>query len=172
MSLIPSQAKRIWKSAQLYIGFHRDQSGQRRTSVKVWPPKNANASIHSNPEEQEAFLVVKSEDRQNARDVQIKLRQDKFVLRRDAGEAWEGIIVEDHMVSIQVNGTWIRIMGDGSISHAKGSDTTYVEADGSVLKKTEYVEAMMSGDGKKLTRRTHDNISAIDETGIVSKARG
>jgi antitoxin VapB len=32
-------------------------------------------------------------------------------------------------------------------------DMTYVESDGSVLKKTEFVDAMMSGDGVELSRR-------------------
>ncbi|MBL4750538.1 MAG: hypothetical protein JKX71_08180 [Amylibacter sp.] len=44
-------------------------------------------SIHPNPKEQETFLVVKSTDRKDARDIQIKLRPNKIVLRRDQGAA-------------------------------------------------------------------------------------
>ena len=166
MTHIAESLTRVWKSAQLYIGFHRDQSGNERSEAKVWPPKNGNASIHPDPEEQEAFLVVKSTERENARDIQIKLRPDKIVLRRDQGAAWQGVIVEDHMVSVQVNGVWVRIMHDGSIAHEMD-----VEADGAVLKKTEFVEAMMSGDGVELSRRTPDSIAAIGQDGILSKSR-
>ena len=168
---IVKSLNRVWKSAQLYIGFHRDQRGNERAEAKVWPPKNGNASIHPNPEEQEAFLVVKSTDREDARDIQIKLRPDKIVLRRDQGAAWEGVIVEDHMISVQVNGVWVRIMHDGSIAHEMDGDMTYVEANGAVLKKTEFVEAMMSGDGVELSRRTPDSIAAIGQDGILAKSR-
>lgn len=162
---------RIWQSAQLYIGFHRDPHGARRAEAKVWPPKNARATIHPDPDEQEAFLVVKSAEKDSARDVQIKLRPDAIVLRRDLGTAWKGIVVEEHMVSVQVGGVWVRIMADGSVSHDMDGDMTYVEADGAVLKKTEFVDAMMSGDGVELSRRTPTTIAAITEEGVVAKSR-
>ena len=38
MSKIASHAARVWKSAQLYIGFHRDPEGRQRSAPKVWPP--------------------------------------------------------------------------------------------------------------------------------------
>ena len=38
------------------------------------------------------------------------------------------MIVEDHMISVQVNGVWVRIMHDGSIVHEMDGDMTYVEA--------------------------------------------
>lgn len=46
-----------------------------------------------------------------------------------------------------------------------------VDADGSVLKKTQFVEASMSGDGVNLARRTQDNVSAISGDGVLSKSR-
>lgn len=162
---------RVWKSAQLYIGFHRDQNGKERAQAKVWPPKNGNATIHSNPEEQEAFLVIKDADMDAARDVQIKLHPDKIVLRRDPGVSWEGVVVEDYMIAVQVNGVWVRIKADGSVSHELDGDMTYVESDGSVLKKTEFVDAMMSGDGVALSRRTPTTIAAITEDGVLAKSR-
>ena len=63
MDQVKQAAKRVWKSAQLYIGFHRDRQGNPRSEAKVWPPKSGNATIHANPEEQEAFLVVKAADK-------------------------------------------------------------------------------------------------------------
>ncbi|UWQ44036.1 hypothetical protein K3718_21325 (plasmid) [Leisingera aquaemixtae] len=162
---------RVWRSAQLYIGFHRDQSGRKRDTAKVWPPKNANATIHSDPEAQEAFVVVKAADQEEPRDVQIKLRPDQIVLRRDPGTGWEGVVVDEFGLAVQVNGAWIRILPDGSVSREVEGDTTYLEADGAVLKKTQFAEAMMSGDGVELTRKTDTTIAAIRHDGVVAKSR-
>ncbi|WP_298921102.1 hypothetical protein [uncultured Roseobacter sp.] len=171
MSEIINSVRRTWRSAQLYIGFHRDRQGNQRVEAKVWPPKNGNASIHTNPEEQEAFLVVKAADKTVPRDVQIKFQPDKIVLRRDPGISWEGIVVEDGLISVQVGGVWVRIKSDGSVAHERDGDMTYVESDGAVLKKTEFVEAMMSGDGVELSRRTPTTIAAIREYGVLAKSR-
>ena len=89
-----SVVHRVWKSAQLYIGFHKDPSGRKRDQAKVWPPKNASASIHSDPSEQEAFLVVRSANTAASEDVQIKVRADKIVLRRDCEVCWQGVQVD------------------------------------------------------------------------------
>ena len=51
MGDVKRTALRVWKSAQLYIGFHRDRQGNQRAEAKVWPPKNGNATIHPNPDE-------------------------------------------------------------------------------------------------------------------------
>lgn len=171
MGDVKRTALRVWKSAQLYIGFHRDRQGNMRSEAKVWPPKNGNATIHANPEEQEAFLVVKAADKAEPRDVQIKFRPDKIVLRRDPGISWEGIVVEEGLISVQVGGAWVRIKSDGSVAHERDGDMTYVESDGAVLKKTEFVEAMMSGDGVELSRRTPTTIAAIREDGVLAKSR-
>ncbi len=171
MNKLTKQIRRTWKSAQLYIGFHVDPKGRKRKTPKVWPPKNANATLHDDPLKQEAFVVVKSTDGDSARDVQIKLRPDKIVLRRDYDDAWNGVLVNEGSVTVAVAGLSIRINHDGSITREDGLETTWVEADGSVLKKTEFVEASMSGDGVELTRRTPDNISAIQRDGVLSKGR-
>jgi len=171
MNDIAKVVRRTWKSAQLYIGFHRDLGGKKREEPKVWPPKNASATIHSDPTEQEAFVVVKSSDGDAAQDVQIKLRPDKIVLRRDYEDAWNGVLVTDHSVTVAVAGLSIRINHDGSITREDGNDTTWVEADGSILKKTEFVEASMSSDGVEMARRTPDNVSAISRDGFLSKGR-
>jgi hypothetical protein len=115
--------------------------------------------------------VVKAADRAGPRDVQVKLHPDNIVLRRDSGPSWEGVVVEDHMISVQVAGAWVRIRADGSVAHERDGDMTYVESDGAVLKKTEFVEAMMSGDGVELSRRTPTTIAAITEDGVLAKSR-
>lgn len=173
MVQVKNTIDRIWKSAQLYIGFHRDQQGNPRAQAKAWPPKNGNATIHGDPGEQEAFLVVKAADKAAHRDVQVKLRPDRIVLRRDPdpGFGWEGVMVDNHSVSVQVNGVWVRVKADGSITHERDGEYTYVEADGSVLKQTEFVDARMSGDGVNLVRRTPTTIASITEDGVLAKAR-
>ena len=171
MNSITASAQRVWKSAQLYIGFHRDPKGKKRDKPHVWRPKNARATLHEDPSEQETFLVVKSADMAAEQDVQIKLRPDMIVLRRDALDAWQGIIVDEFAVSVKVGGLSIRINHDGSITREDGDSTTWVEADGGVLKKTDFVDASISADGTELTRRTPDNLTAITQQGLLSKDR-
>lgn len=171
MSEIARPLTRVWKSAQLYIGFHRDKSGRQRDAARVWPPKNANATIHGDPTDQEAFLVVKSAAPQASGDIQLKLRPDRLILRRDPGHGWEGVVMTDHGVSVRVGDIWITVAHDGSVSREDAVGTTYVEADGSILKKTEFVEAMISGDGEELTSRTANRLTAIRGDGIICKDR-
>ncbi|MEO1023934.1 MAG: hypothetical protein AAFX07_00090 [Pseudomonadota bacterium] len=169
MTTLAKSLHRVWKSAQLYIGFHRDPEGRERKEPHVWPPKNGRATIHPDPAEQEAFVVLKSAQGDAVQDVQIKLRPDVIVLRRDYRDAWEGVVVDPFTVSVKVGGVSIRINYDGSITRDDGDSTTWVEADGGILKKTEFVDAAMSADGTELSRRTPDNLTAITERGLISK---
>lgn len=171
MNVLSEGLNRTWRAAQMYIGFHKDQSGNQRDAAKLWPPRNGNASIHRDPAEQEAFVVVKASDQTENGDVQIKLRPDQIVIRRDPAQGWHGIKVDDHEVAVQVNGAWIRIKADGSVSHTHEGALTAIEADGSVIKVTDDVEAIMSGDGVELSRRTPSDFAAIRTDGVVSKAR-
>lgn len=171
MTTVATKARRVWKSAQLCIGFHRDRDGKLRDESHVWSPKNTSATIHRNPKEQETFLVVKSAENDCDQDIQIKLRPDMIVLRRDFKDAWAGVKIDAFAVSVKVGNLSIRINHDGSIRREDGECTTWVEADGSVLKKTEFVDATMSGDGTELTRRTPENIVAITRGGVISKDR-
>lgn len=171
MSDVVRPLARVWKSAQLYIGFHRDKSGKQRETARVWPPKNSYATIHADPDEQEAFLVIKSAAPTASGDVQVKLRPDRLILRRDPGHGWEGVVLTDHGVSVRVGDAWITVTHDGSVSREDAAGTSYVEADGSMLKKTEFVEAMISGDGAELTSRTATRLTAIRGDGIICKDR-
>lgn len=171
MTTLTKSLHQAWKSAQLYIGFHRDLAGKKRRAPHVWPPKNGRATIHKDPAEREVFMVLKSGNGDAAYDVQIKLHPDRIVLRRDFSEAWEGVLIEQDAIAIKVCGLSIRVNHDGSITREDSGSTTWVEADGGVLKKTEFVDAAMSPDGTELSRRTSDNLSAITETGLVSKER-
>ena len=171
MTTLTKSLHRVWKSAQLYIGFHRDPEGRARKEPHVWPPKNGLATIHEDPDKQEAFVVLKSAEGEAAQDVQIKLRPDVIVLRRDYRDAWEGVVVDPFTVSVKIGGVSIRINYDGSITRDDGDSTTWVEADGGILKKTEFVDAAMSADGTELSRRTPDNLTAITERGLISTGR-
>ncbi|WP_371228081.1 hypothetical protein [Roseovarius sp. 2305UL8-3] len=171
MTRLTKSLHRVWRSAQLYIGFHRDLDGREREAPHVWSPKTGRATIHEDPAEQEVFAVLKSAEGDAAQDVQIKLRPDVIVLRRDCADAWEGVAVDQYTVSVNTGGVSIRINHDGSITRDDGGSTTWVEADGGVLKKTEFIDAAMSADGTELSRRTPDNISAITRRGLISKDR-
>ncbi len=126
MNTIAKSARRVWKSAQLYIGFYRDPKGEMRNTPRVWPPKNARATIHEDTQEQETFLVVKAVNGDGAQDVQIKLRPDMIVLRRNFPDAWQGVIVDEYAVAVKVGGISIRINHDGSITREDGDGKTWV----------------------------------------------
>ena len=171
MTTLSKSLRRVWKSAQLYVGFYRDLEGRERQAPHVWPPRNGCATIHEDPAEQEAFVLLKSANGDAAQDVQIKLRPELVVLRRDCADAWEGVVADEFTVSVKVGGVSIRVNYDGSITREDGDSTTWVEADRGVLKKTEFVDAAMSADGTELSRRTPDNLTAITGRGLISKVR-
>ncbi|WP_299048627.1 hypothetical protein [uncultured Tateyamaria sp.] len=171
MPSLTTSARRVWTSAQLYIGFHRDPNGKQRGTPHVWPPKNARAALHDKPEDQEVFVVVKAADGDASQDVQIKLRPDMIVLRRDCPDTWQGVVIEQYELAVRFGDVSIRINYDGSITRKDADSTTWVEADGGILKKTEFVDAAMSADGTELSRRTPDNLAAITLQGVLSKAR-
>ncbi len=166
-----SALKRVWRSAQLFVGFHRDRTGRKRESVKIWQPTDGSASIDPNPDEREALMIVRSGDTEQPRDVQVRLQPDRIMFRRDQGAGWNRIIVEETGVAVEIDGSWIVIRADGSVSREQGGDLTFLESDGAVLKTTGSVEAMMSGDGVELTRRTRTTIAAISEDGILAAPR-
>ena len=171
MTDIGSKTRRVWKSAQLLVGFHRDSEGEPRDTPFVWSPKNGYASIHRDPDERETFVELTGAEGDPDQDIQIKLRPDMIVLRRDLKEAWQGIKIDGFSVSVRVGATHIRVGYDGSIIREDGEGTTWIEADGGVLKATEFVDASMSGDGMELTRRTPDGLSVITVQGVLSKQR-
>lgn len=162
-------ARRVWKSAQLYIGFHRDPEGRKRAKARVWPPKNGNASIHPNPEDQEAFVVVKSTDSTLSGDVQVKFRSDKIVLRRDSDICWQGVQIDPLGITVRTaEDVYIKIAADGSVTRSTCEDETTVEADGSVFKRTEYSEAYMSPDGSEMESATPTHRAVITDDGVRS----
>lgn len=169
---IEQTARRVWKSAQMYIGFHKDQNGQQRDSAKLWPPKNGSASIHSDPKDQEAIVVVKAADPEDTQDVQVKLHPNRIVVRRDTDKWWQGVAIEDDVIRIKMaDGTLVQVRHDGSVKRRSAEDETHVEANGSIFKWTEYAESYMTGDGIEMSRRTEDRISAITHDGVVDRAR-
>ena len=167
-----STARRVWKSAQMYIAFHKDRNKRHRDEPKFWPPKNGSASLHGDPDAQEAIVVVKAADPEESQDVQIKLHPNRIVVRRDADIWWQGVAVDDHSVTVRMaDNTMIEIRHDGSVKRRSAEDETHVEADGSIFKWTEHAESHMTGDGIEMTRRTVDRIASITYDGVVDRAR-
>ena len=160
---------RVWRTVRLCIGFHRDRDGKRRSKPWIYQPKDAQVAIHPNPSNREAVVLVESSKGRPSNDVSIRLRPDRILLRREAKAGWEGIVVEEQNVVVLVNGIWIWINSDGSISHEKDGDKTHVDADGTVLKTTEVAESLMSADGIELSRRTASAIAAIREDSVIAQ---
>jgi|SRR5210317_1891194 hypothetical protein len=162
---------RVWKSAQLCVGFHKDSSGRQRKAPLLWSPKDGKVSLYSNPSQQESFVILKSSAGNSKEDVQIRLRPDVIDLSRGDQGAWTQVTVDEFAVSVEVAGIYIRIEHDGTIKREGASGITWLEADGGVLKQSETVEASISADGMELTRRTAGNLSVIAEQGVLSRQR-
>lgn len=162
---------RVWKSAQLCVGFHKDSRGRPRKVPLLWSPKDGKASLYSNPSEQESFVFLKGSADDSQANVQIRMRPDAIAMTRGYQGAWNQVTVDEFAVSVEVAGLRIRIGHDGAITREDASGTIWLEADGGVLKKSETVEASISADGMELTRRTADNLSVIAEQGVLSRQR-
>lgn len=166
-----SKPYRVWKSAQLCVGFHKDCDGRQRRAPHLWTPKDGRASLYSNPNEQESFVLLKSSEGDTTADVQIKIRPDAIEMTRNYHGAWNVVVVDEFAVTIEVAGIRINIGHDGTVTREDDTGTTWIEANGGVLKKSETVEASISKDGMELTRRTRDNLSVIAEQGVLSRQR-
>lgn len=169
---VAQRVAQTWRYVQLFIGFHRDPKGAQRKEPYVWSPKNARATIKDDPKDQEVFCVVGAGSGKADDDIQIKLHPDKIVLRRGSQDYWQGIIVSEFDVQVQINGIWIKVGHDGMVKRQTDFDTTYVEADGTVLKETPYSKAMMSADGLELSSNSPEVIAAITPDGILHKQKG
>lgn len=165
-----SKPHRVWKSAQLCVGFHRDRDGRPRRAPHFWTPKDGRASLYSN-NEQESFVLLKSTEGNSQTDVQIRMRPDAIEMTRSYQGAWTAVSADEFTVTVEVAGLHVRIGHDGTVTREDQTGTTWLEANGGVLKKTETVEASISSDGMELTRRTSDNLSVIAEQGVLSRQR-
>lgn len=169
---IGNKARRVWKSAQMYLAFHKDQNKRQRKEPKLWPPKNGSASLHGDTTEQETVVVVKSADPAQTRDVEIKMQPNRIVMRREAAMWWQAVAVYDDAVAVRMpDGLVIEIRHDGSVKRRSTEDETHVEADGSIIKWTPHAESTMTGDGIEMSRRTEGRIAAITHDGVVDRAR-
>ncbi|ASM75139.1 MULTISPECIES: hypothetical protein [Roseobacteraceae] len=166
---LPAKVHAIWESAELLIAFHKNKKRQKRDEPFLWRPKEAFARLLAKPEDQEAFVMLKGVD--DVEDVQIKLHPDKVVVRRDQPLGWSGIVIEEHSVRVLVDNDWIEIKHDGSVVVSRDMETTYLEGDGSIIKINPDAEIMVSGDGRRMSRRTDDQIDAFTEDGFVSRKK-
>lgn len=166
---LPSPVRAVLKSAELLIAFHKNKKREKRDEPFLWRPKEAFARLLAKPEDQEAVVVLKGVD--DVEDVQIKLHPDKVVIRRDQSLGWSGIIIDEHMVRVKVDNVWVRIDHNGSVVVERDAETTYLEGDGSIIKINPEAEIMVSSDGRRMSRRTEDQIDAFTEDGFVSRKK-
>jgi hypothetical protein len=168
MNITPS-IRKVWKSAELLIAFHKNKQNERRDSAYLWRPKDGIARLFGPPEDQETVVVLKGED--DHEDVQVKISPDKVVVRRDQVLGWSGVIIDDDQARVKVDNVEITISLDGSVKVVNDAETTYLEGDGSLIKITPDSEILVAGDGKSLSRRTQHQIDAITDQGFLSKRR-
>lgn len=162
-------ARTIWDRAQLLIAFHRDTARKLRPEPYLWPPKDAKAGLRANADDQETFVHLRGQDRSD--DVQLKLRADRIIARREKGKGWSGVEIDDCVVRVLVGDVWIEVAPDGTVTRRAEDSTTYLEGDGSIIKLSEDAEITVSTDGSTITRRTADRVEGLTPDGVVSKAR-
>jgi hypothetical protein len=163
---LPIQSSPVWKSAELLIAFFRDPKGVRRDKPFVWNPKNSRAALVDRDHDQEAFVQMEASD---GRDVQLRLQPSSIVARRETGSGWNGVVISDTEISIQIGETWIHVRGDGSIRHDQHKTTTFVEPDGSIIRLDPLSKITVSADGSRVARKTDEKLEAFTPEGFVSK---
>lgn len=155
----------------MFIAFHRDPARQKRTEPYLWPPKDASAGLRAEVDDQETFVHLRGADR--ADDVQLKLRSNAIIARREPGRGWSGIEINGHSVRVLVGGVWVEIDPLGAVKREAddGASTTFLEFDGSIIKLTEDAEVCVSADSAEITRRTAERLDVVTADGIMSKPR-
>lgn len=163
--------RKVWRSVRLFVAFHKDRQKRARRIPYLWPPSDAQAGVtDKDTDGQEAFVLVKGASG-SERDVQIKVRPDKIILRRDDGPDWSGIIVTDHGVAVRVGDHWVEVRHDGSVKREAAGETTFLEADGTIFRFTDFAEIIVSPQGDNISRRTPEGIAAITPDGVLVKDR-
>lgn len=167
-----NQIKKVWKSAQLLIGFHKDRQGRAHKHMRTWSPANGLAGLHSDTSKQETFVSMEAASGRQEDDVLVKLRPDQIVVRRESGQCWQGVIIKDDCIAVRTaDGAWIKIEADGAVIRHTERDETVIEADNSVSKRTANVEAMMSSDGIDMARSTSENVAFVVADGVTCRPR-
>jgi hypothetical protein len=161
----------VWERAQMLIAFHRDPERRMRAAPFLWPPKGAAAGLTADPADREAFVHLRGSD--PADDVQLKLRPNAIVARREPGRGWSGVEIDEHSVRVLVGEVWIEVGVDGTVRReaAQGAHTTFLENDGSIVRLCENAEIFVSGDGARMTRRTDERIDVVTADGVLSAPR-
>lgn len=155
----------------MFIAFHFDPARKKRAEPYLWPPKNAAAGLRSDVGDQETFVHMRGAEK--ADDVQLKLRANAIIARRDPGKGWSGVEINDHSVRVLVGDVWITIDPMGTVKREAddGASTTFLEFDGSIIQLTEEAQVCVSADGEKISRRTADRLDVVTGDGIMSTPR-
>lgn len=167
---VPSKVISTWKSVELMLAFHKDQKGMKRKKPVFWNPKNAFARLFADTKDQEAILHIKAQESDGS-DVMVQFQANKVTIRRNHPLGWSGIEVTDYSVSVVVDNVLVTVYADGSVTKKEDAETTFLEADGTILKNTPWADIMVSGDGGNISRRTEDQLDAFTPDGFVSKKR-
>ncbi len=166
---LPSTARRIWKSAQLLIAFKRDRDRSTRAVPRLWPPKGGIAYLRGRSPDQETFIDVKGHSDEDS--VQLKLRSDRIIARRNSNAGWSGVELDDGQVRVLVGDVWIEIGDDGGVTRRTADSTTYLEGDGSFIRVSDDLEVTVDADGRQMTRRTSEQFDGIFPDGVISRKK-
>jgi hypothetical protein len=155
----------------MFIAFHRDPARKKRAEPYLWPPKDAAAGLRADACDQETFVHMRGAEK--ADDVQLKLRANAIIARREPGQGWSGVEINEYCVRVLVGDVWIEIDALGSVKREAddGASTTFLEFDGSIIQMNEEAEVCVSADGGKISRRTAERLDVVTEDGIMSSPR-
>ncbi len=150
-------SRQVWAAANFYVAFKRDQMGKKRETPFYWRPDANEVQLNARPEDKEVFARIKSNKQPDTEDVHIALRPNFIGLMREDSIGWQNVIVEERCVRVITNnGAFVSIAEDGSFFCDHGDDLTTVERTGRVIKRTQYLDAVMSADGQQFANRLSD----------------
>ena len=159
----------LWRSVRLVVRLFRDPDGNPRKSAKDWSPKNGHAGIHRDSTKQQTQVLIESANRDRSADVRFTCGSDRLALYRNQNEGWREVSVGDGHVEVEAGKFRVRITDDGALSVTTQTATTYIEADGAILKLAGDDRFTISADGAEMYSKTPERIAAIKPDGVLCK---
>ncbi len=170
MMNLPSTARAVWTLAELFLVYHKDRKGKRHRTPKQYVPDDGIARFGAKPEDREACLNIQGHEPDD--DVQMRLHHDKIIMaRKQRNDGWSGVVIEQDHIRVRAAGLVLKINPDGGVVLEQDSGTTFIEPDGQIIRKTHDADVIVTGDGRRVSRRTADQIDAFTEDGFVSRKR-
>ncbi|WP_299969338.1 hypothetical protein [uncultured Roseobacter sp.] len=166
----PSTEREVWSHAELFLLYHRDRRGKKHAEPKRFVPTDAAARLSEKSQDRETCVKLLGHAVED--DVDMRLMPNRIMLVRETPhEGWDAVVVEQDVLRVRFGASVIRVNPDGGIVLEQESGTTFIEADGTILKKTHDTDLVVAGDGSKMSRRTEDQVDAFTLDGFVSRRK-